>query len=122
MMKKCVMLGVLLFSLAGGALAQTSAHTDDSAPLLKELINDDWSFFVDHENNVYYIDFELIKENLKEIIITDPTGKIVYRDELWDLPVNAIYEIDFGKIGSGHYTVELHSYTRIWRKDVEVGL
>ncbi len=121
-MKKCVMLGVLLFSLAGGALAQTSAHTDDSAPLLKELINDDWSFFVDHENNVYYIDFELIKENLKEIIITDPTGKIVYRDELWDLPVNAIYEIDFGKIGSGHYTVELHSYTRIWRKDVEVGL
>lgn len=122
MMKKCVLLGVLLFSLAAGALAQTSVHADDASPLLKELTNDDWSFFVDEENNVYYIDFELIKENLKEIIITDPTGKIVYRDELWDLPVNTIYEIDFSKIGSGHFTVELHSYTRVWRKDVEVKL
>ncbi len=120
-MKKSALLSLLLFSLCQFGLAQTALHDGSSTtPLLKELTKGEWSFFVDEETNIYFIDFELIKENLKEIIITDPSGKIVYRDELWDLPVNTIYEIDFNQIGPGEYTVELHSYTHVYRKEVTI--
>lgn len=121
MVKKSALLGLMFFGWCSFGLTQTAIHNGaGTAPLLKELSKGEWSFFVDEETNVYFIDFELIKENLKEIIITDPSGKIVYRDELWDLPVNTIYEIDFNQIGPGHYTIELHSYTHVYRKEVAI--
>ncbi len=120
-MKKGIVLGVLLICLGGVTMAQNAVEGDgEKTPLLKELTSSDWSFFVDKEQGVYFIDFELFKENLKEILVTDSTGKIVYHDELWDLPVNTIYELDFNKIGQGDFTIELHSYTHVYRKNLTV--
>ena len=43
-------------------------------------------------------------------------GKEIVSDDVTDLPVNSIYELDFGKLEDGEYTVELHSYTEVSKK------
>ena len=108
----------------GFASAQTSASTSDFPDglnsELKELNSENWTFYLDEENKVYYIDFEMFNVNLNDIQIKDESGEVVMKDNLWDLPVNTIYELDLKKFKPGRYDVELRTYTGIIRKNVVV--
>lgn len=87
---------------------------------LKELPPQDWSFFADEENNLFYIDFETIPVNLADIVVKNDDGDVILKDKLYDLPVNTIYEIDTSAYPSGTYHIELRSYTSVIRKEIEV--
>lgn len=82
------------------------------------LDNADWSFYADEDNRTFYVDFEKINVNLSDIIIKNDKGEIIFKDDVIDLPVNAIYELNFEEYGVGDYTVELRSFTKIIRKDI----
>lgn len=84
------------------------------------LDNEDWSFYADEDNRTYYVDFEKINVNLSDVIIKNASGNIVFKDNVLELPVNAIYEIDFADLGVGDYVVELRSFTRIIQKDISI--
>ncbi len=114
---------LLLFLLSGSSsFAQSTASVveEDSKTGLKELTNIDWSFFMDEERNVYFIDFETINVNLSDLVVKNMEGKIIMKDELWKLPVDTIYELDFSHFGSGTYDVELRSFTGVLRKTVSI--
>ena len=81
----------------------------------------DWSFYTDHENQVLYIDFEKIDVNLSSVSVKDANNKSVFKDEnLWQLPVNTIYEVDFSGKPKGQYIVELRTFTTTLKKIVTI--
>ncbi len=123
---KFILLSTFALFLTQQISAQTSFtpksgfSTTTASADLKELPAQDWSFFVDDENKVYYIDFETIPVNLADIVIKNDDGEVILQDNLYDLPVNTIYEIDTTDYAVGKYHIELRSYTGVIRKDIEV--
>ena len=103
-----------LFSLTGSVSAQLLSVKDNLPKVISfnESAKTDWTVYCDHDNRVIYIDFEKINSNLSTVIVKDNEGRILFRDEnLWQLPVNTIYEIDCDRYNKGDYTLELKSFT-----------
>ncbi len=111
----CFLIAFTIFTFAQTASSQLLA-SNDLAP--KGIIEEEWSFFYDEENKIYYIDFETISMNLTKVKVVAADGKAIISDSVADLPVNTIYELDCSKLTQGAYTVELHSYTEIIKKEV----
>lgn len=111
----CFLTIFTVLSFAQNAPSQLLA-SNDLAP--KGIVEAEWSFFYDEENKIYYIDFETISMNLTKVKVVAKDGKAVISDNVADLPVNTIYELDCSNLTDGNYTVELHSYTEILKKEV----
>lgn len=79
-----------------------------------------WSFFLDEQSQVYFIDFEFLPVTLSEIIVKDQKGKVKMEDDVSALPVNTIYELSYSDLSPGIYDVELHSYSKIMRRRIIV--
>ncbi len=63
-------------------------------------------FFADSANEVLFIDFEAIGDQLVEVnILRNET--LMMEDDVSDLPTNSIYEINLDIIRAGNYTIEL---------------
>ena len=127
-MQQKIVLVLLFFALGLGnmAYAQTEANLNSKsfmpaeANQLKEITTEDWSIFADEENRVYYIDFESLSFNLSNIIVKNEDGKVVLKEDVFDLPVNTIYEIDYSAYDKGEYQLELRSFTGIIRKTISI--
>ncbi|MEZ4961339.1 MAG: hypothetical protein R2830_16040 [Saprospiraceae bacterium] len=107
------------------ASAQSLASADDNTLHFTSVESspgnvENWTFYLDSESQVYYIDFETISVNLNDILVKDNSGTVVKRDELWNLPVNTIYELDLKDLKPGKYEIELRTYTGVIRKDLTV--
>ena len=63
-------------------------------------------FFFDDENEMMFIDFEVIADDLSMLNIWR-NGKLMMEDDVTDLPGNTIYEINTNVIREGTYVVEL---------------
>ena len=111
----CFLIAFTILTFAQNAPSQLLA-SNDLAP--KGIVEEEWSFFFDAENKIYYIDFETISRNLTTVKVVAKDGKAIISDDVADLPVNTIYELDCSKLTKGAYTVELHSYTEIIKKEV----
>lgn len=112
-----------VFTIASSTLI--SAQSNSPSGILvsndvsaKQINNDSWSYFSDEESKTFYIDFETINFNIKTVSLKDQFGKVVFNDQVSDLPVNTIYELDCSAIPSGQYSLEIHSYTGIKSKNV----
>jgi hypothetical protein len=118
---------LLIISLASSSflLQAQSASSSESSFDFDEIENvtisdSDWTFYLDEDNKTYYIDFETISVNLSDIRVYDEKGQLVKEDELWNLPVNTIYELNLSDIGPGNYKVELRTYTGKITKEVVI--
>ena len=77
-------------------------------------------FFADNENEVVFIDFEPIADDLLMLNIFRD-GKLMMEDDITDLPDNSIYEINTQVIRKGTYTVELVTSSDIKiRKEISI--
>ncbi len=116
---------VFAFVFIGFTNAQSLASVENSTlhfttAEISHPNSDNWTFYLDTESQVYYIDFENISVNLSDIMVKDQTGSVVKRDELWNLPVNTIYELDLKDLKPGNYEIELRTYTGVIKKEVTV--
>ena len=123
--KKVLLMFLLCIGLTQLNFAQTTASesnhiTPSASQELASQENDDWSLYSDEENHIYYIDFEHLKVNLSDIIVKNESGRVLFKDDVFDLPVNTIYEIDFSKYKTGDYQIELRSFTGVIRKRVSI--
>ena len=120
-MRNLIALFILTFSsnlLFAQASADNSRGFTAKGIILAEVDDLDWSIYNDEENSIYYIDFEKINFNLSEVVILNEENQIVFQEEVFDLPVNTIYEVDFKPFGSGKFKIELRSFTKFIKKDV----
>ena len=126
MQLKFPFLSVILFLFTTGFIsAQSSASLNESRPNIIDpsqfsIGTDEWTFYLDKENKVYYIDFESISVNLSDIKVFNQNGELVISDKLCDLPVNTIYELNIGDLKPGSYKVELRSYTGVIEKEIQL--
>lgn len=116
---------LFVFIAINSSFSQSSASLNDKAlnvinPSEFTIGHEDWTFYLDKESKVYYIDFESISVNLSDLKVLDEHGEVVMTDNLWDLPVNTIYELDMKGLNPGKYKIELRSYTGIIEKEVSV--
>lgn len=63
-------------------------------------------FFFDNENELLFIDFEAITDELVMLNIYRE-GNLMMEDDVTDLPNDVIYEINTNVIREGIYTIEL---------------
>lgn len=124
--KFSVFLVLMTFGCLSTSLAQTANAQPASLPggtaanSLLQMDNDNWSLYADEENKLYYVDFATLSVNLNDIVVTREDGEVVLRDEVFDLPVDTIYEIDFKQYASGTYVIELRSFTDVIRRRVAI--
>lgn len=120
---------VLLFVFSCLSLHTLSAQTANARPnddltnimpTQTAEIHENWSFYEDQDNKVYYIDFENLKVNLNDISVLDEQGQVVMREDVAGLPVNTIYELDMSRFAPGPYTVSLRSHNGVINKRIEV--
>ncbi|MFT5164971.1 MAG: hypothetical protein ACI8P3_000195 [Saprospiraceae bacterium] len=118
-----IMPALFIFTFLSNFLfAQASADNSDrfvaKGITLTEAPDQDWSIYNDEENNLYYIDFEKISFNLSEVVVLNENNQVVFIEEVFDLPVNTIYELDFNSFGPGKFSIELRSFTKFIQQDV----
>ncbi|MBL7818399.1 MAG: DUF3244 domain-containing protein [Saprospiraceae bacterium] len=100
-------------------LSISTPNGNDSSKLSSSI--KEWSFYTDNENRIVYIDFEKIDVNLSSVTVKDKDSQIVFRDEnLWQLPVNTIYEVDFSSKPKGQYSIELRTFTATLKKTITI--
>lgn len=116
-----VLFSISFSSLSAQSTASTSLNVETATKSSPAGSASDWSFYLDKENKVYFIDFETINVNLSDIKVTDQEGQVLLTDKLWDLPVDTIYEVSFKDFKPGSYKIELRSYTGVIEKEVVVG-
>ncbi|MDX1943173.1 MAG: hypothetical protein SFU99_21595 [Saprospiraceae bacterium] len=123
------LVALFFFGISFGASAQTSSVKTEanfiqliSTPKTQTASssNHDWTLFVDEENKLYYIDFETLKVNLSDIVVKNQMGEEVFKDKVFNLPVDTIYELDFSTYKAGNYEIELRSFTGIIRKTISI--
>lgn len=117
-----ILVGLLTFALLPEVNAQMVAKSPYASAMpssvTKELSLNDWSIYADAESSTYFIDFEQLAVNVNEVLVIDQTGNVVWQEEVYDLPVNSIYELDFSAYDDGNYTIELQAFTGVIRKNV----
>jgi hypothetical protein len=117
--------------IAAAILTTTVSIASTSAQLLSvkdknntETLNGNTTnqaIYTDSENKVLFIDFAKIDVNLSEISVRNSDNSIVYKDEnVWKLPVDFIFDLDFSTYPKGDYIVELKSFTGIVRKKISL--
>ena len=110
---------VLAFFSTINLSAQITAKavtTSDNSPSAMAL--NDWSIYADAESQVYFVDFEQIAVNVNTIVVRSNEGAILLEEDVFDLPVNSIYELDFSQYADGNYIIELQAFTGTIRKEV----
>jgi len=125
MQRKIFFLAILfVFSLTSNLFSQDASieafSKNNSGDQLKEISSADWSVYSDEENQIYYFDFENLTVNLNDIVVKDHNGNVLFRDDVFDLPVNTIYELEMKDYKAGNYLVELRSFTGVIRKKISV--
>ncbi len=111
---------IAFFCSATSAFSQQVSVENLTAKGATAAVSEDQSLYTGGTEKVYYIDFEDLRMNLSEIILKNDQGKILLKDDVFDLPVNTIYELDLSQYGSGTFEVELRSFTGVIRKTIAV--
>jgi beta-galactosidase beta subunit len=86
----------------------------------KDKSEDNWAMYSDEENHKYYIDFQKISVNLNDIHVKNEKGEEIFKDNLFTLPVDTIYELDLSKFPAGKYEIELRTFTQSLKRTVTV--
>lgn len=94
-----------------GLFAQTVTSTDLSS-VISLSDDNDWSVFFDDHQKTAYIDFAKIHNNLSDLLVVNAKGEIVYQENIWQLPKNTIFELDYSQFAPGAYKMSIRTYSK----------
>jgi hypothetical protein len=77
-------------------------------------------FFFDTEGDICFIDFANFNLNINSVSVLDENGVELFSDEVWDLPVNTIYEVSTKDLKPGPYKLVLNTYKGNISKNINV--
>lgn len=113
--------GLLCFAFHTDLAAQMTAKSPLAGAAIEanEIEVNEWSIYADMDSHTYFIDFEQLAINVNKILVKSNDGRVVWQEDVFDLPVNSIYELDFSQYTNGEYTIELQAFTGVIRKRVQ---
>lgn len=114
----CLMIG--FFMSVQAQVAYSAFDSENESAQIKEQQLSKKAFYADSESNIYYIDFENLSFNLNKIVVKNEQGKVLKSDNVFDLPVNTIYELDLNAYKPGDYEIELTTFTGVVKKVVSI--
>jgi len=72
---------------------------------------EDWTFQQNSAGDILYIDFERTGQKMEHLTLKNSEGTVVKSDyDLFDLPINTIYELNLENLPRGTYFVELYTF------------
>ena len=107
------------FSVSSQAQPSVSDATQELVSI-ENASNNPEAFFMDYDEKVYFIDFERFNVNINRISLVDKVGKELFSQEVWDLPVNTIYELDLKKYKFGQYTIKVETFKGLVYQEFEL--
>jgi predicted transport protein len=110
--------GLTQYGISQFTVSETTKNNLANTDEFTEKGIQNWDIFTDEDNKLFYIDFETLNMNLSDIVVKDQSGRVVMKDDVFELPVNTIYELDLSQFGAGAYEIELRSFTGVIRKKV----
>lgn len=117
-MKQLVLTAAITFAAlkSNQTQAQSLASLNEDVTYAKALNvkdneNTDWAFYADESNKKYFIDFDKLHIYLDKIEVVDEQDKVVFTDNLWNIPADALYELDCSNYQNGKYFIRLKSLT-----------
>lgn len=116
--KYLFVLVTIVFSLK--ASAQSSSTKENVNISNFTTSNESEVFFFDNESEICFIDFANFNVNINSISLKDAYGQEIFSEEVWDLPVNTIYELSTRDYKSGTYHLILSTYKGNMSKDIEI--
>lgn len=87
---------------------------------IKEEMAFDGAFLMDSETKTFFIDFEKLPFNLRQISLKSAGGEVVKLSQVFQLPVDAIFEMDLQGLEKGEYTLEIQSFANRYSKKISV--
>jgi Domain of unknown function (DUF3244) len=78
---------------------------------LQENEGENWAVYADESNRKFFVDLEKLHIYLDKITVINDKNEAVYSDNLWNLPTNAIYELDLSEFPKGSYRLEFKTLT-----------
>jgi hypothetical protein len=120
MTRVILVFGLICFAYHTDLAAQMTAKSPLAGASIEAnvIVTNDWSIYADMDSNTYFIDFEQLAVNVNKILVKSNDGQVVWQEDVFDLPVNSIYELDFSQYTTGEYTIELQAFTGVIRKRV----
>ena len=117
----CLILASVFVNLSSAQSLSSFIPEVNVAKALSSITNDEfnWAFYEDAEHKKYFIDLEKLHIYLDKIEIINAENKVVFTDNLWNLPAEALYELDGSSFPTGEYTIRLYSLTEE-TKDVKI--
>lgn len=115
----------LLFACIGTfAHTQTIASTSSSPSTIEynwEMtdIEEDWTFYANEAEQAIYIDLAKVGQRVAFLQVRKADGTLVKEESLRNVPVDAIYTMEYRDWERGHYQIELHTYQQIIRFECE---
>jgi len=76
---------------------------------------DTWSF-LSNSKKMYYLDFDELNTQLKEVQVKDLSGTVIFSDDVSDLPKVTLYELDLNDQAGGEYFLEVRTKNKVLRK------
>jgi hypothetical protein len=116
-MKQLVLTAAITFAalFSNQTHAQSLASLNEDVTYAKALAIDkndaDWAFYADENNKKYFIDFDKLHIYLDKIEVVDEQENVIFTDNLWNIPSDALYELDCSNYQSGKYSLRLKSLT-----------
>jgi hypothetical protein len=89
---------------------------------LEDLVSESaWKFHIDKSSNVLYVDFAELGGNLSKLILKNHENEVLLIDDrLFELPSDAIYEINLNKYLKGNYVLELYTHESVIKEGIIV--
>lgn len=111
---------VVLFA-SQSTFAQVASTTSNPEIILLtdiESNDDNWVFFQDEDEELFYIDFEALGNHAVDLKLKNKEAEVVLEESLIDVPMNTIYEINLKDLPKGTYTLEIRTYQDVIKKEV----
>ncbi len=113
-MRKLALLPILGIFLMNFTLFTAVNFTTNS-----RTFNPDEVFFEDDENDILFIDFAMIDEQVETIQLFKKK-KVLFEDDCQLIPSNAIYELELSTYKKGKYLLELQTETQTIQKSIQI--
>ncbi len=113
---------ILFFTFTTSIQAQLAFADYSSTEIIIQTDEDltEKVFFTDAENNLFFIDFEVLDETPLELTIRQD-AQVVLQEDVADLPTNTIYEVDMKLLQVNKpYTLEIKTEIGILTKEFKL--
>lgn len=115
----CIVFFLVSISLSGQNLVASTGNASLSMEN-SETPTPDWAFYEDEDNQKLLIDFSALDSHLTDLVIVNDQNEEIFREDLYELPGNSIYELDLATFQKGNYSLNISTFNQPITRSISI--